>query len=111
MKRTAIFVSVAFALLLLAPIAESGLIVRDGQVTMLSNTSSNTHRFLVRIGGGTGVCADRVLRFDESNAGDPDVFKRGFAIALTAMATGLPVDVWSYGPDDCTSPAYIQIGH
>ena len=47
MKKTAIFVSVAFSLLLLAPTAESGMIVKAGQVTMLSNTSSNTARCLV----------------------------------------------------------------
>ncbi len=67
-------------------------------------------RYHVRIGGGTGVCADSFLIFDESNAGNPDVFKRGFAVALTALATGMPVDVWSYGPDDCRSPAGIWIG-
>ena len=79
-------------------------------LTMVSNTSSNMARYHVRIGGGTGVCADSFLIFDESNAGNPDVFKRGFAVALTALATGMPVDVWSYGPDDCRSPAGIWIG-
>ena len=110
MKKTAVLVSVAFSLLLVVPTAEAGFIVEDGQVTMVSNTSSNMARYHVRIGGGTGVCADSFLIFDESNAGNPDVFKRGFAVALTALATGMPVDVWAYGPDDCRSPAGIWIG-
>ena len=110
MKKTTFLVSVALSLLFLTPTAEARFIVRGGQVTMLSNTSGNAASFLVRVGGGTGVCADRILRFEESNAGDLNAYKRGFAIALTAMATGLPVDVFSYGPDDCSSPAYIQIG-
>ena len=88
MKRIATFVSVAFFLLLLAPPAQAGFIVRDGQVTMVSNTSSNQPRFHVRIGGGTGVCADSVLIFYEENAGDRDIFKRGFTLALTALVTG-----------------------
>ncbi len=109
MKKTAILVSVAFPLLLFVPTAEAGFIVRDGQVTMVSNTTRNSPRFHVRIGGGTGVCADSVLIFDEGNAGDPDIFKRGFAVALTALVTGMRVDVWSYGLDDCESPAGIWI--
>ncbi len=110
MKKTAILVSVAFSFLVVVPTAEAVLIVEDGQVTMVSNTSSNIARFHVRIGGGTGVCADRVLIFDERNAGNPEIFKRGFAVALTALATGLPVDVWTYGPGDCVSAAGIWIG-
>ena len=92
-----------------APAAKAGFILHDGRVSLVSNTSGNTKRFTVLINGGTGVCAGAYLSFREENAGDRDVFKRAFAIALTALATGKTVDVYSYGADDCISPSFIMI--
>ncbi len=108
-KATPLFV--LFAFLIAAPSANAGgFVLRDGQIDLVSNTTGNQAAFVVRVIGGSGACADGSMTFRESNAGDPDVFKRSFVVALTALATGLPVDAYSYDQaPDCLTPAYIRI--
>ncbi len=107
-KATPLFV--LFALLFAVSSANAGdFVLENGQVNMVTNTTGNGAAFVVLVSGGTGVCANKNVTFRESNAGSRDVFKRSFAVALTALATGLLVDVYSYqNAPDCLNPAYIR---
>ena len=109
MSKAIVLVGVVLSLLLIASSANADFIVQNGQVVRLSNTTGNTSQYKVGIAGGTGVCADTTIIINEARAGDKDIFKRGFALALTALSTGLTVRVWSYEGDDCFSAAYIEI--
>ena len=109
MTKAIVLVGVVLSFLLIASSANADFIVQGGQVVSVSNTTGNTSQFRVGIAGGTGVCADTTLVFNEARAGNKDIFKRGFAVALTALSTGRMVRVWSYEGDSCFSPAYIEI--
>ncbi len=109
MTKYVVLVGLVYFALFLVPSANAGLLVQDGQVTMVSNTTGNQSQYKVDVVGGTGLCADTTLIFNEARAGDHEVFKRGFAVALTALATRLPVTVYSYDDDNCYSSAYIHI--
>jgi hypothetical protein len=96
--------------LLVVPSAKAGgMVLSDGLITSVTNTSGNGSHFSVGISGGAGVCAGRTLRFSQSSAGNEEVFKRAYAAALTAISAGLLVDVYSYKSLTCTSPSWIRI--
>ena len=113
MKKAVGLGLVAFSFLCVVPDAGAdGFVVQNGRVDQVSNTRGNVDNFVVHVSGGIGLCADSWLTFKRVNMGNDEVLRRAFALALTALATGYRVDVWSYKANanvNCETSAYIVV--
>ena len=107
-----IVVSVCLLLMSLGANA-AGYIVTDGEITQLYNTESNTKSFGMRVVGSGGDCEGKDIFFPLSHAGasgnDVDLHNRAYSTALTALSTGMKVDIYNYADDSCVYASFIRI--
>jgi len=90
--------------------AHAGDLVINGTVKAVTNTSSNLQNFAIQVAGGSpNVCGSGWINFPISAGADADAHKRAFALALTALTTGLRVRVHNYHGSDCNTASYIEL--
>lgn len=93
-----------------ASTALAGDLVIGGTIKAVTNTSSNQSNFAVQVAGGSpNNCATGWINFPLSAGADADTLKRAFAIALTAMTTGMKVRIHNYHGSDCNNASYIEL--
>ncbi len=109
-----------FLLLILSVIsigANATQIVVEAKVTGIENTSHGTNEFVVWTTGGSGVCANRHVRFYRSkadasagnNADGAELHKRAYSMALTAFSTGDKVNIGAIGGTTCDDAVWFKI--
>ena len=113
--KSKILILLFFVLPLLANPAH---VVTGATVVGVENTSFGTDEFVVFTSGGTGVCANRHVRFyrAEANASagnaeaGGDIYKRAYSSALTAFAAGFKVNIATISDNSsCDKVVWIKI--
>ena len=84
------------------------------EITQVFNTNGNTPSFGIVVTGGSGPCVGRQITFPISAAGDikdgkSNIHLRAYSTSLTALTTGLKVDIHNYSGSDCKNAAFIRI--
>ncbi len=110
MWKAVIAIGLLLSFLFVVPSAKArGRVLTGGRITAVTNTTGNTSVFTIKTIGGTGICANKGIKFSQSSGKNEEVFKRAYAAALTAISAGLLVDVYTYGTLNCTTPSWIRI--
>lgn len=87
----------------------AGYVVYNATITAIeSNVSNNQDKFVLHMEGGTGDCATRV-EFPIDASVSADAHKRTYSAALTALTTGLTVNVHNYEGNNCERASLIRI--
>lgn len=102
---------------LLSQPATADNFVSTGTINVLSNArTGGDSPFVLSVIGATGACATSWIGFYPSDFPDSESFKRAFAIAMLAYATGKTVSVSSTlfptpnaANGDCWHANYIQV--
>ena len=86
----------------------------NSEITQVFNTNGNTPSFGIVVKGGSGACVGGQITFPISAVGDfkdgkSDIHLRAYSTALTALTTGLKVDIHNYAGSDCKNAAFIRI--
>ncbi len=90
--------------------AQAGDLVFGGRLVGLTNTTSNSSIFAIKVTGGSlNLCSTTWISFPVSAAADADTHKRAYAAALTALTTGMPVRIHNYASDSCGAAQYIEL--
>ena len=81
----------------------------DAKLISVFNTDGNTASFGVTVSGGssTDSCTGQIT-FPVS-ASDVNIHNRAYSTALTALTTGMSVDIHNYQGTDCNNAAFIRI--
>ena len=90
----------------------SGELIRDATVIEVSNTYYNGPDFMIILKGGTGTCLSAtrtMITFPESKKQSDESYKQSFAIALSALSTGMKVRVHNFESDSCLGANFISI--
>ena len=108
------FSLIGFIALFSSHLVAGEYIATGSEITQVFNTNSNKASFGIVVTGGTGTCAGKQITFPISAAGDfkdgkSDIHLRGYSTALTALTTGLKVDIYNYSGSDCENAAFIRI--
>ena len=95
-------------------VAENYL-VSDSEIIEVFNTGGNNSSFGVVTSGGSGPCIGKNIFFPITSAGDhlngvSNIHSRAYATALTALSTGMNVDIYNYQDEsNCNGAAFIKI--
>ncbi len=86
----------------------------DSNITEVINTNGNSAAFSVKVSGGTGPCAGKAITFPAAAAGDysngrSEMHNRAYSAALTALTTGMKVDIHNYVNGDCLNAVFIRV--
>jgi hypothetical protein len=108
------FSLIGFIALFSSHLVAGEYIAIGAEVTQVFNTNGNTASFGIVVAGGTGACSGKQITFPISAAGDikdgkSDIHLRAYSTALTALTTGLKVDIHNYSGSDCNNAAFIRI--
>ncbi|NQZ10438.1 MAG: hypothetical protein HRT35_25070 [Algicola sp.] len=90
----------------------SAELIRDATVIEVFNTNTNGADFGIVLEGGTGRCVSptrTVITFPETKKQSDDSYKQSFAIALSALSTGMKVRVHNFEDNLCTGANFIAI--
>jgi hypothetical protein len=104
-------------LLALGQPASADDFVNNGVINVLTNSrNGGDAAFVLSVTGATGACATSWIGFYPTDFPDAESFKRAFAIAMLAYATGKTVRIISSiysvpnpANGDCWHANYIQI--
>lgn len=105
MKKQTLFV----AFFLISNTSLAGELVKEATVSKLGNTSNGSPDFYVRVTGGSGVCANSLIKFPESKKASDDSNHQAMSIALTALAIGKKVRIVNFEDDHCHGANFIEI--
>jgi len=89
--------------------AHAEYLVRYAQIINVQNTAGNGDNFAISVVGGTGPCTGRVIIFPKTGVSSPDVYERGYAIALAAMENNWNVDAFDYSGSDCRNGGQLSV--
>lgn len=106
MKKSFLF----FILFSMSPLIFADYIATNASVLKVRNTASNTNTFEIVLEEGSTICNGQVIAFPHTKAASPEVHSRGYALALTALTTGMKIRVYSYTEvAPCRNAAYIEL--
>ena len=107
--KSVLFAVVIFTLY--SPFVFAGeYLARNAIVTHVANTSSNEKNFAIQVSGGSiGTCSGKWIVFPESAAANSAAHQRAYSTALTALTTGLKVQIHNYTNGTCSLASYIEI--
>ena len=89
--------------------AAAGEIAKDAIITKLGNSSDGSADFYIRITGGTGVCANSLIKFPESKQASEASNNQAFSLALTAMTTGKKIRLANFQDNNCHGANFIEM--
>lgn len=89
-------------------------LVVDAKITAINAAQGKGDNFYVIVTGGTGVCANTAIYFNQINSGSPKQFDRAYAAAMAAFVTGKKVWIHAYDSsigdtDKCMKANFITI--
>jgi hypothetical protein len=97
-------------LLFSSSLAQAAFLIEDAKVIRVASVSGNVDQFGVIVEGGTEPCAGSAwIIFDAGDYATSAMFERTYSGALTALSTGMPVDIYNYANDSCEHAMSIQI--
>jgi hypothetical protein len=109
-RKIAETIAALMSLVIVGTAANAGLLSQGGTIVRVANTSGNQSLFVVLVAGGSGPCPNgQWIAFPTYAAGDAEVHKRAYAMALLALTTGMKVAIHNYNNDNCNEAAYIEI--
>lgn len=105
--------SVTMMLLSSLTLAQGQYIATNTTITKVGNTAGNGASFWVVAQHGSGPCVSVGVQtniyFPKHAAGTEKVFDRAYAVALAAVASGKPVNIYNYLDGSCNTAAAIEI--
>ncbi|MEZ8822883.1 DUF5992 family protein [Vibrio amylolyticus] len=98
-------------LICLSGLVEAGGLVQNATVVSVENTKNlDVDSFVVNVSGGTGICANSLVFFPAAATGShQEIYRRAFSIALTALSTGMKVDIHSFSDDTCDNATWLKV--
>lgn len=84
-------------------------LVQGGTVTDVANTINDTDNFAIRVTGGTTNLCSNWITFPKAEAADPETHERAYATALTALTTGVKVNIYNYDDSSCDKAVAIAV--
>ena len=96
-------------LIALAPLAFAGNLADQAIIKEVASSNGNGDVFYLRLGGGTGPCANLSVDFPRSKSQSEQSYDQAFAIALAASMSGKRVQVYNYENDDCSGANFIRV--
>ena len=94
---------ILLAIIVLKSLSFAGTYLIEGaKLKTVSSTTGNENAFWVKFEGGTGECAGQEkIYFYAEDAGHPEIFKRTYGAAITALINQIPVDIYRYEGSGC----------
>ena len=98
-------------MLLYSNTALSDLLVLGAKIVAVENTQNvNGDSFVLTLSGGTGTCANSLVFFPVSAAGNfKEMHKRAYSSSLTALTTDINVDIHSFSDSTCNNASWIKL--
>lgn len=89
--------------------AAAGYIVSGSTITSVANVIGTEDDYVITVTGGTiNMCGSERITFKRKNVHNDAVLARGYSAALTALASGLKVQIWSKD-GTCSGANHIQV--
>lgn len=76
--------------------AAEGFLVEGARITMMGSVTQNSDAYWIVTTGGTGPCANQMIRFRLTNSPSAAAHQRGFQLLTAAFLAGRKIRVYTY---------------